>query len=217
MKSLLSLFLQDNCPLCDRSTPDPICTYCVSQLKTCQLPNPCQFWRQELPLFVWGHYDGKLKRAIATLKYNHHRELGERLGIYLGESWQKFPPLAQLKGLTVVPIPLHPKKLKARGFNQCDLIAQGFCRLTGYPLLKQGLQRVKETEAMFGLNPTQRADNIADAFAINPKFLKTPFKGSILLLDDIYTTGATVKEAAATLKKHHISVTGVVSLSTARK
>lgn len=212
LKSLLSLFLKPNCSLCDRPAEDILCKDCQRQIKNCQLKNPQQFWHLKLPLFAWGEYEGKLKQAIATLKYENHPELGNFLGCWLGESWLKSGMKNSFQKISVIPIPLHADKLKQRGFNQAELIAKGFCQLTGYPLIAQGLERVRNTEAMFGLNPRQREDNIKNAFRIAKAIEK--YSSPILLLDDIYTRGTTVREAASTLRSQGIQVTGVVALST---
>jgi ComF family protein len=217
LKSLLSLFLKPNCLLCERATEDSLCKDCQRQLKSCQFKNPRQFWQGELPLFVWGEYGGKLKQAISTMKYNNHPELGTFLGNWLGEAWSQLSVSISSQKILVIPIPLHGDKLKERGFNQAELIAAGFCQLTGYPLKTKGLERVKNTEAMFGLNPTAREENIHKAFRIGKGLGKTVSHSSVLLVDDIYTTGTTVKEAANTLRLEGIPVMGVVALSTGRK
>ncbi|WP_013324949.1 ComF family protein [Gloeothece verrucosa] len=216
-KSLLSLFFKPNCSLCERAASDSLCRDCQRQLKSCQMKNPGQFWQGDLPLFVWGEYGGKLKQAIATMKYNHHPELGTFLGRWLGEAWSKSSRSFPSKKIIVIPIPLHGDKLKERGFNQAALIASGFCQLTGYPLIAKGLERVKDTQAMFSLGTSAREENINKAFKIGKSLLKSFPHSSVLLVDDIYTTGTTVKEAAQTLRLGGIEVMGVVALSTAKK
>jgi predicted amidophosphoribosyltransferase len=111
---------------------------------------------------------------------------------------------------------MHPKKQKQRGFNQAALIAEGFCNVTGYKLKINGLERIKETEAQFNLSPTQRQQNLAGAFVLG-KDLRRPPNIPVLLVDDIYTTGATVKAAVQTLEKHQIKVLGVAAVATTKK
>ena len=97
----------------------------------------------------------------------------------------------------VIPIPLHPKKLKERGFNQAELLARAFCRLTHYPLLTQGLVRVKNTAPLFNLNPQARQAMVWQSLQAGPKLRSVT--QPVLLVDDIYTTGATVQEACRVL------------------
>ncbi|MEC4985296.1 MAG: ComF family protein [Oscillatoria sp. PMC 1068.18] len=208
-KTFLSLFLQDSCPLCDRQTSSILCHYCEQQLQRCQFPARSQCRTGEIPLFVWGKYGGSLKKAIAAFKYKNRPQLGETLGFLLGEAWLNSSFAAKKPKMTVVPIPLHPEKLRQRGFNQAELIARSFCQYTGYPLQPQVLSRVRDTEAMFGLNPTAREENVKNAFTVG-KIPGLP----VLLLDDIYTTGATVRAATSALQASRITVAGVAAIAT---
>jgi len=212
-KKFLSVFLQSNCSLCGRSTPKIICQDCEKQLKSCQIEKNCQFWQGSLPLFVWGNYQGKLKQAIAALKYNKFPQLGELLGYYLGEAWLNSPLVFTAKKLRVIPIPLHPKKLQERGFNQAELIAKGFCQTTGYNLQKQGLKRQKETQPMFDLNPQEREENLKNAFIVDDILSRHHSNLPILLIDDIYTTGTTVQEAVKVLKAKKNPIFGVAAIA----
>lgn len=211
LKSLLSLFLQSSCPLCQRPAEPEICQDCSRQLQSQQLKNPAQFWRDEFPLFVWGNYEGKLKQALAALKYDRHAELGEIFGRWIGQTWLE-SSLVQQK-LTLIPIPLHAQKLKERGFNQAELIARGFSQVTGYPIQPHALIRFKETKAMYRLKPRERAENLKNAFKIG---IITNLTSKILLIDDIYTTGTTAKEAANCLRSHQIPVIGIATLASSR-
>jgi len=214
-QNLLSLFLKSSCPLCQRPTSRELCPYCIKQIQSCHQENPAYLWKQPLPIFAWGNYGGVVKRAIAALKYENQPQIGYILGQWLGESWLLNSPQPQ-KQLLVVPIPMHPKKQKQRGFNQAALIAEGFCNVTGYKLKINGLERIKETEAQFNLSPTQRQQNLAGAFVLG-KDLRRPPNIPVLLVDDIYTTGATVKAAVQTLEKHQIKVLGVAAVATTKK
>ena len=213
LKNVLSLFLESRCPLCDRSTAETVCEFCQRQLRQCQLKNPCRYWQGDLPLFAWGVYRGPLKRAIAALKYGDHRQLGKLLGAWLGQAWLNSP--CANKKLTVVPIPLHPQKLQTRGFNQAELIAQSFCKLTGYSLQPHGLQRVRKTEAMYGLTGHQRENNLQNALIVGQSLQQYRSREPILIVDDIYTTGTTVKEAARSLRLQRIKVFGAATVSIA--
>ena len=213
-KSFLSFFLESNCPLCDRSSEEVICTYCEEQLQECRFPNPSKFWYQDLPLFVWGSYDSNLRQAIKALKYNNQPQLAEPMGKWMGKAWLNSSVGLKNHQVIVVPIPSHPRKMAERGFNQAELIARSFCGFTGFSLQPSGLVRVKETEAMFSLNAQQRQENVADAFALGKSWQKQSPRLPILLLDDIYTTGATIKAAAQTLQKNGIKVVGAITLAT---
>jgi len=212
--TLLSLFLKSNCPLCARPADVELCQYCQRQLKRSQLNQPSYLWQGNLPVFVWGDYGGVLKQAIAALKYENQPQLARPMGHWLGEAWLKSPAAKHTKKLTAVPIPLHSTKLQQRGFNQAELIAQSFCEFTGYKQQPQGLERVRATEAQFSLSGKERAQNLADAFVVGKNFRKRPPTYPVLLVDDIYTTGATVNSAAQILRQQGILVYGVVAIAT---
>ncbi|HEY9615854.1 MAG TPA: ComF family protein, partial [Microcoleaceae cyanobacterium] len=158
---------------------------------------------------------GSLKRAIAALKYDNHPELARPLGHWLAQVWFTHATVAKPK-LTVVPIPLHADKRQLRGFNQAELLAEHFCDLTGLPLSRDGLLRSRVTEAQFQLSASDRAQNLTEAFSLGPAWSKQPPTNPVLLLDDIYTTGATARSAAQTLRRHGIRVYGIAALAKAR-
>ncbi|HEY9694869.1 MAG TPA: ComF family protein [Oculatellaceae cyanobacterium] len=212
LNNFLNLFLQSKCPLCQRATEAEFCQYCQRQLLSCKLTNSSYLWQGEVPVFAWGVYGGAIKRAIAALKYEHLPQLAQPLGYWLGEAWLKSPISQTTKKLIVVPIPLHSSKLKQRGYNQAELLAQSFCQFTGLAW-QDGLERVRSTEAQFGLSQLQRQQNLAEAFRLSKK-LQVQSSNAVLLLDDIYTTGATVKSAAKTLQQQGIQVYGLVAIAT---
>lgn len=213
---LLALFLKPNCPLCDRPAESEFCTFCQRQLQRCQFTTSGDFWKGELPVFAWGNYGGVLKRAIAALKYDNQPQLARPLGHWLAQAWLKAPVVSRVQKLTVVPIPLHPLKLKKRGYNQAELIAQNFCDVTGYKHQPLGLERIRETEAQFGLSAQAREENLADAFSIGKSFHKHSPNSPVLLIDDIYTTGATVRAAAQILQRQGIQVYGIAAIATSK-
>jgi ComF family protein len=212
---LLNLFLQSNCPLCDRSDRNQICQYCVRQLQKCHLKDPDLLWQKPFPLFAWGMYGGALKRAIAVMKYENQPQIACLLGEWLGEAWLNSSKITNHQ-LVVVPVPLHPSKQKERGYNQAALIAQGFCDVTGFKLKQNALKRVRDTIAQFGLSASEREQNLVDAFAIGQEFHSRP-NVPVLLIDDIYTTGATGKACVKTLLNHGVSVDGLAAVATVIK
>ena len=205
LKQLLSVFLQSRCGFCQRTTPATLCQYCQQKLLSHQLPKSDRVLNDNLPVFAWGRYEGQLKRAIALMKYNNKPELGRVLGELLGQTWLDSDPIS--RKITVVPIPLHQQKLKTRGFNQAQIIAQSFCRITGYSLNTQALIRVRETKAMFDLNPEERIKNLQGAFKVGSKLPKHP----VLLIDDIYTMGTTVRESVKVLSEVEVIGVAVVA------
>lgn len=216
VKSLLNLFLKSNCPLCQRPAAAEFCSYCDKQLQRCQLADPGRLWDSDRAIFVWGEYGGALKRAIAAFKYENNPQLAKPLGCFMAEAWLNSPEIA-IDNLTVVPIPLHQEKLKERGFNQAELLAESFCDLTGLPLQRDGLERVKYTQPLFELSAKERQAEMKDALILGKDFRRRHPRDRVLLVDDIYTSGTTVRSAIKVLKQSGISVYGTVALASPRK
>lgn len=215
LKQLLSVFLESNCVFCDRTTAQTLCEYCYQRLSSHQL-SKCDRSQleQKQSVFAWGKYDGQLKIAIANMKYANQPEIADLLGKLLGEVWIENSFSKFQSALTVIPIPLHSNRMKERGFNQAELIAKSFCRVTGYGLNTQALIRVKETKVMFDLKSLEaRAKNLQGAFRLGHKLPQHP----VLLVDDIYTTGTTIKESVKILQQQKIKVKGVAVVAKAGK
>lgn len=216
LKGLLNLFLQNTCPLCQRNTPNLFCPYCNQQLQKSCLHDPNCSWQPPIPLFAWGSYGGILKRAIMMMKYENRPEIALFLGQLLGGSWL-LNSSCKYQAPVIVPIPLHPDKMKIRGFNQSELIARGFCDVTGLRLKPHGLMRIKHTQPQFGISADNRQNNLMGAFDLGKDFFNRYPNKPILLIDDIYTTGATANSAIHSLDAYGINVIGLATVAKAIK
>jgi ComF family protein len=214
----LSLFLDHACPVCERPTSASLCESCERQLQRHQLAHPLTKSQHGLTVISWGTYEGHLKRGIATLKYSKQVELSQFLGFQLGHTWlgqTTGHPRQSALSPVVIPIPLHAERHRQRGFNQAELLAQWFCHSTHLPLMADGLLRVQATQPQHRLNQADRQKNLSQAFAVNRQKLPQLQRSSVWLLDDIFTTGATVHSAAQTLRRYRISVAGVCTVARA--
>lgn len=198
-KQLLSVFLESHCAFCQRTTSNILCEFCDQKLSSHQLSKSDRLkLYQAQSTFAWGIYDGQLKRAIALMKYDQKPEIGSVLGTLLGQAWLNSKLIKFQSNLTVVPIPMHQKKQKERGFNQAEIIAKSFCQVTKYNLNTQALIRTRQTKAMFDLKSLeQRTENLQGALQVTSNIPIYP----VLLIDDIYTTGTTAKEAIKVLQQ----------------
>jgi ComF family protein len=215
LQRLLPFLFNTLCPLCQRSSATEPCPDCWHQVKSCKIGDPGSLWRGDPRVFAWGNYNGALRRAIAALKYNQQPRLAWSLGRGLAEAWLTYTP--STPKLLVIPVPLHSEKLKVRGFNQAELIADSFCRITNLPLRPHGLVRTRSTAAQAGLSRSDRQQNLKGAFTLGPDFLRQPPRQPVLLLDDIYTTGATARAAIVTLGQAGIQVYGVAAVAISLK
>jgi len=156
-------------------------------------------------LWSLGAYQNPLKPAIQKLKYKFVSDLGITLVDLMIEYWAKYQPqfLEEIKkdrgvGWVVIPVPLHSKRQKWRGFNQSALLGQILSKNLGLGY-QEALKRIKYTKPQVGLKGWDRKVNIKNAFVLNSTFLN--HKSSILLIDDVWTTGSTLKECCYVLKK----------------
>ncbi len=213
MRSLLATVFRPACPLCTRPAQGYFCVDCQRQIEATRLPQPWQFWQEPLPLAAWGRYQDALKRVLGALKYHNRPELARPLGHHLGDLWLTGGHgLPQPPG--VVPIPIHPEKRKTRGYNQAELLAEAFCQYVGLKLYSNLLLRQTDTQAQHSLSAREREANLATAFAINPHHRRP--KAPVLILDDIYTTGATARTAQAVLQQAGLRVVGILVVATGK-
>jgi ComF family protein len=163
----------------------------------------CPLCRRLQPPFVkavaYGSYDGGLRELIHLLKYEQVRPAAAVLGRMLAEAVSGME--SGSSPWVVVPVPLHARKLRQRGFNQSELIAQHAVKVAarrGRLVLNPGvLQRRRETQSQIGLTRHQRRENLRGAFAV-PRPEEIAGR-EILLVDDVFTTGTTVSECARVL------------------
>ncbi|MGI0492760.1 ComF family protein [Alkalinema pantanalense CENA528] len=206
ISNFLNLFLHNTCGLCDRATAGALCSACQNQVLNDR--GRKQLTEMGGRVFAWGSYDRSVKRAIAQLKYGNQPQIGNWLGLQLAEAWIDHGLFAAYPRLIAVPIPLAPDRRKQRGYNQAEHIARAFCQQVGYPLQPQGLLRVRETQAQYQLSGQDRERNLAQAFALSPRWQQSLPQHSVILVDDIYTTGATIQAATDVLRRSGIRVWG---------
>ncbi|MGA8152523.1 MAG: ComF family protein [Terriglobales bacterium] len=166
----------------------------------------CSLCRRLEPPFVkaaaYGSYEGGLRELIHLLKYDQVRPAATVLGRMLAEAVSDLQPLFADRPVLVVPVPLHTRKFRQRGFNQAEVIAHSALKLlsgTGLLLSSAVLERTRETQSQIGLSRHQRRENMRGAFAAAKR---SEIAGrEILLVDDVFTTGTTVSECARVLRR----------------
>lgn len=113
----------------------------------------------------------------------------------------------------IVPVPLHRLRLIKRRYNQAAIMAQYLSKETGVPVLVDGLKRVRSTPPQGHMDTKARYRNVRKAFVVNPKRLNTLAGKTVILMDDVYTTGATVNECTKALKKAGVAAVHVLTLA----
>jgi len=207
---LLDLIFPVECLGCHRED-FYLCPACLNKIKIYDAPPPFEHPLVYLDgIISAADYNQRLLQdAIHHFKFRFIQELAEPLAKILADFWEKY---RHQKNVTtqyvaslpmpnplIIPVPLNKKRLLERGFNQSALIAKIFAKRFNYNLLTNVIIRSKNTPHQVGLNKNQRKANIKNAFLINDVQL---IRGkTIILLDDVVTTGSTVEEIAKTLKE----------------
>jgi ComF family protein len=150
-------------------------------------------------LVCFGAYDGRLRDLILAYKFEARLDLGRQLQECLAAAFERsaaiFPELRACELL--VPVPLHPRRLSWRGYNQSRELARLLARRRGLPIRQEALARVRRTVPQMELDRAQRAENIRGAFAARRELLAGR---TALLVDDIMTTGSTLEECARMMR-----------------
>jgi len=205
-----ALFFPKYCSSCNRNLmhyEKAVCMHCLTHLPRLQLHDERDNAVEKL---FWGRIDveaataflsmprnGISHRLIHRLKYHGDQEVGERLGALFAHELLESE---RMKGIDViVPVPLHPKKLHVRGYNQCDCIARGMAETLGAEISLNNLTRTHFSATQTRRGRISRWSNVKDIF-----WVREPEKFEnkrILLVDDVITTGATIEACATALLK----------------
>jgi ComF family protein len=223
-----SLFCENCLPQLRRLRP-PLCAQCgkefdalahVLEISVCadcrenRYHSAPKLDRRRAPL----EYSGPVRQAIHAFKYRGRTALAAPLAALLWEySQSRSGANISLHEVSViVPIPLHPLRRWRRGYNQSELLAREFGALAKIPVAEM-LRRVRHTQPQIALDAIHRADNVRGAFALNESGAGREYSQlqSVLLMDDVATTGATLEECARVLKTGGVQT--VYALTIARR
>jgi len=227
LKSLIDLIFPPRCLICQAFLQDqntlqggqdlPFCQACFNDFTVIRSPicslcgrpfsdgaerdRVCEDCLRKRPSYDVARapylYDGALMTAIHELKYAQRSHLADSLGSLLASFAQTW--IGELKGSLIMPVPLHPRRLRARGFNQSLLLARCVASKTGSDLDFLSLRRTKFTKPQTELTSEERKKNVRKAFEVmKPELVKGR---TILLVDDVATTGSTLNECAKALKR----------------
>jgi ComF family protein len=143
--------------------------------------------------------DARIRKAIHLLKYAHAVSIAENLGMFIAEAVIGDKRFSNVD--YIVPVPLHRARLRERGYNQSELISRAVGREIGVPVANS-LVRIRYTETQTKLDSARRALNVRGAFSVNKNYKNSINGKSYLLIDDVITTGATIRECANVLKNY---------------
>ncbi len=235
-RALIDFFFPPRCPFCgeNRKEEDPsgVCPACLAQIRRVSSPRcPCcgigfvsdrgedhlcsdclGETRHFAKARALAHYEGLLAETISRFKYRGDSRLGRPLGDLLAAYAD--PDFSFADYLLVIPVPLHSPRLRRRGFNQSLLLARRISRRHSLPLNFTALRRTRATAPQTELSAAERQKNIRGAFAVARQ--SDVAEKTILLVDDVFTTGATVTECAKVLLRAGAKRVDVLTLARAR-
>ncbi len=194
--ALLDLLYPPHCVACD--TPGSwFCTNCAERSPllepstSCDAPITRHGKNHLLDVRSVAYHLPPIQRAVHALKYEGLRAVAIPLGDLLAACWRQRPAGASV----IVPVPLHAKRLRERGYNQAELLARALGARLDLPVRPDVLIRQRDTRSQVGLSAEERWANVNDAFYC-PERLPDD---AVLLIDDVYTTGATLQACAQAL------------------
>ncbi len=225
------------CAPCDALAPriePPFCALCsqtfgqsVSGDALAVLTGPlsCPYCRERPPVFDCAvsarRHDGLARDLIARFKYQEQHYLCRPLAGWMASVLRDDPRLRDWAagdgGAVLVPVPLHGRRRRERGFNQAESLCRALSRQTGLPVWN-ALRRVRYTQTQTQLNRAERQQNLRDAIEATPagrRSTRTLRGARVILVDDVFTTGSTVNECARALRR--AGAAGVRVLTVARR
>jgi len=215
LSKLLDALAPPGCAACDAPCTSAFCAGCGALT----LPaTPPSNELDGVPLLVAGTYAPPLSTAVTRFKYEGRAELSRCLSALL------VPGLERLRlpsTSVLVPVPLHPRRLASRGYNQAALLAQELAKRSGFRCEPRLLRRARETERQVGKSRTLRLTNARGAFELRRKAAPGCALGTapahVVLVDDVVTTGSTVRACAQALADGGVQLVAVVAVAQARR
>ena len=199
LESLLDLIYRKKCYFCGNSKyAVKMCPKCYDKLEFCDY-NANRIING-YDIYCAGTYNKELQKLIRGLKYHKQKDLAYFQAKFMYEYFQKIDIL-QNKDFELVAVPQHINRIKQRKYNHMELVCEEFSKLSGFNTNFGLIKRVKDTKPQYKLSRTQRLENLSNAFEIN----KDCYHGkTLLIIDDICTTGSTFEEMIKVLNNSGI-------------
>jgi len=204
LTSILDLIYKKKCYFCGKSKFSlKMCPNCYDLLQYNDFrPNRII---DGVDVYSCGIYEKNLQKLIRGLKYHKQKELAYYLAKFMYEYFEK---LNLDKEFQVVAVPLHKNRMKKRKYNHMELVSEEFVKMLGVSSNFELIKRVKDTKPQYKLSKIQRKENLFDAFKVDTS---KDLHKSVLILDDICSSGSTFEEMIRTLK--NAGIRDIVCLS----
>lgn len=231
MPNLLNLFFPPQCMVCETLVPtngtlclecwqkvqfitEPMCACCGLPLEFVVDANTlCGECLREHPPYSRARaafrYDEHSRLMILKFKFQDETNFTPTLGRWLKAAGDELIRASDV----IIPVPLHYRRLVWRRYNQAALLAFQLHKITGLPLYIDGLKRTRATTPQTGLTRTERIENVKRAFVVSPKYMGEIRGKSLLLVDDVMTTGSTLHACSKALIKTGAAQVNVLTLA----
>lgn len=199
INSLLDLIYRKKCYFCKKSKHSlKMCPDCFEKLEF----NDFKANRiiDGIDIYCAGIYTKELQQLIRGLKYHKQKDLAYFQAKFMYDYFSNLEVLKD-KEFEIIPVPLHKNRIKKRKYNHMELVCEEFAKLSGFECNFELIQRIKDTKAQYNLNKKERLENLSEAFEVNKNVYNNK---TLLIIDDICTTGSTFEEMIKTLKKSGI-------------
>ena len=208
LDSLLNLIYRKKCYFCGKSKySEKMCPNCFEKL---EFSDFCaNRIINGIDIYCAGIYTKELQKLIRGLKYHKQKDLAYYQAKFMFNYFKNIS-VFQNKDFELIPVPLYSKRIKERGYNHMELVCEEFSKLSGFKCNFELIKRIKNTKPQYKLNRNQRLENLSNAFDINKDVYKNK---TLLIFDDICTTGATFEEIIKELKNS--GITNIICFSTA--
>lgn len=226
LQDFLALIYPRNCVACGNSLfkhEEQLCNYCYTHLPKSnfhkQAKNPvATLFYGRTPLLVASSFylfqkKGSIQKVLHTIKYKHNKDLAVLVGKWYAEDLKTDETIS--KADFIIPVPLHSKKFKIRGYNQSEEFARGLSEGLKIPLNTSVLKRKEFTETQTKKSKYERWENVEDVFELNTP--ETFNNKHVVLVDDVITTGATIEACCQLLQKIEGIQISVLSIAYADK
>ena len=154
-------------------------------------------------------YDDASRHMVLGFKHGDQTQNAPAFAVWLERAGQDILPHIDY----IIPVPLHPFRLMKRRFNQSGLLAQALSKKTDIPVLLEGLKRIRSTPVQGYLQREERKKNVRKAFKVNKRYKPLIKNRNIVLIDDVFTTGATINECTRELLKNEAGSVSVLTLA----
>ena len=197
--SLLDLIYRKKCYFCSKSKYSlKMCPNCYEKLEF----NDFEINRtlKGVSVYCAGIYTKELQKLIRGLKYHKQRDLAYYQAKFMYDYFINLENLRD-KDFDIVAVPLHYKRIKQRKYNHMEIVCEEFSKLSGFDCNFELIRRIKDTKPQYQLSRKQRQENLSKAFEVKKEYYKNK---TLLIMDDICTTGSTFEEMIKALNNTDI-------------